>query len=609
MSLNLPHIYLLPTNLKPEELHSLESKVPSLTSDTHEAEVIVGRITRRERALFELRRLKLSTKEKTSAATPKQQEQSNDGTPPTKRRRVSASGAASGSDDDATVKVVKLQWLTDSLEQGVVLPVAEYLLFEGKRQKKPQPQALAVSLASDHPASPSSPVTGRRETELAPSSSEACPSSHPRVSGHQERALVVSSSPRTSRPPPSLVHETTSEHDTPLPPVPDYLHTTYSCQRPTPVDTPNAAFIEQMKKLRTIRVLEGDGIGVRAYSTSIATVAAYPHHVRSSFEILRLPGCGPKIADLFQQWKETGRLREVAEAEADARMSTLKLFYGIWGVGDTTARDFYNKGWRDLDDLVVNAWRTLSRVQQIGVKYYDELQLKIPRSEVERIGNTILSEAHKLDSGYQATIVGSYRRGKAQSGDVDIIISHQDERRTWRLVEKLVAGLEKSKHITHTLTLSTANSERGQVPLPWKGGGGGGAYAGTTADGTSPSGPGFDTLDKALVVWQDPDSSDDAPAPHRRVDIIVSPWKTVGCTVLGWTGGTTFQRDLRRYCKRRGLKFDSSGVRRRSSGAWVDLEKARQDASSVAPDMESAEKRVFHGLGLAWRDPHDRCTG
>lgn len=234
-------------------------------------------------------------------------------------------------------------------------------------------------------------------------------------------------------------------------------------------------------------------------------------------------------------------------------------------------------------------------MQQIGVKYYDELELKIPRDEVKDIGRIILSELRMLDDGYELTIAGGYRRGKARSGDADIVVSHPDERRTFRLVEKLVVLLEEASYITHTLSLGTHNSERGQMPLPWKG---------TAADGSLAGPGGFDTLDKALVIWQDPGRHN---APHRRVDIIVSPWKTVGCALLGWTGATTFQRDLRRYCKERGLKFDSSGVRRRADGAWVDLERASTD--DPAPDMETAEKRVFQRLGLAWREPSERCTG
>ena len=343
---------------------------------------------------------------------------------------------------------------------------------------------------------------------------------------------------------------------------------------------------------------------------------------RSSLEVSRLPGCGSRIAELFQQWKDTGELQEVAEMAADPRLSVMQLFYDIWGVGDTTARDFYSKGkksedhtkifrverrpktsyhlfkslssetgWRDLDDLVEYGWGSLSRVQQIGIKYYDDFLLKIPRPEVRKIGSVVLEHAREIDLDYQMVIVGGYRRGKEESGDVDVVLSHPNEDMTLRLIEKIVMGLEKSEHITHTLSLSTRNSDRGQAPLPWSGEGRGSS--------------GFDTLDKALVVWKDPTKQE---GPHRRVDLIISPWKTVGCALLGWSGGTTFQRDLRRYCKQeKHLKFDSSGVRDRRDGRWVDLEGAF--STEPAPDMEAAERRVFEALGLQWRPPEERCTG
>lgn len=230
-------------------------------------------------------------------------------------------------------------------------------------------------------------------------------------------------------------------------------------------------------------------------------------------------------------------------------------------------------------------------MQQIGVKYYDEFKSKIPRDEAWRISELILHHARTIDPNIQMMVVGGYRRGKKFCGDVDVILSHTDENTTLNLVEKVVMVLEQAHLITHTLSLSTQNSERGQNPLPWK--------------GEDRKGSGFDTLDKALVVWKDPDQED---APHRRVDIIVSPWKTVGCAVLGWSGGTTFQRDLRRYCKKeKGLKFDSSGIRNRSNGMWVDIESS--STNGRAEDMESAERRVFEGLGLPYRQPEERCTG
>lgn len=308
---------------------------------------------------------------------------------------------------------------------------------------------------------------------------------------------------------------------------------------------------------------------------------------------------------LYQEYKDTGHIAAVDDLDTDPKLQVLNLFYEIWGVGATTAREFYNKGWRDLDDIVEYGWSTLSRVQQIGVKFYDEFQIRIPRAEVEAISSVILFYANKLHPGFQMTIVGGYRRGKADSGDVDVILSHPDENATFGFVQDIVAELEKGNWITHTLLLSMANSERGQTPVAWKG------------DDNKKPGTGFDTLDKALLVWQDPHwptrNEDLAKNPkaknpnvHRRVDIIISPWKTVGCAVAGWTSGTTFQRDLRRYVKKeKNLKFDSSGVRSREDGHWVDFE----SVGGKAPDMLTAEKRVFEGLGLEWREPNERCTG
>ncbi|KAL1875282.1 hypothetical protein VTK73DRAFT_10238 [Phialemonium thermophilum] len=641
MPLELPVIFLLPTRLSADELHQLEEQIPSLTYDINEADVVLGKVSQKERALFELRRLQLLTEEVPRSHVPSARTTTHHRT---KRRRLSVcstqrtqdvetsdtgSEAERNVEDDSatqrgggavsceTVKVAKLAWLTDSLKQGVVLPLDKYLVYEGRKIPK-------TPASSPRPArqSPSSTSTTRSKTAeifaraLADAEGGSSQSQRSRygspggssAAGRRHREHFE----HPVKPPPML-KQTTSEHDVDhhLPPIPDYLHTTYSCQRPTMVNPPNEGFIEQLKKIRRTRTLLGDKIGVRAYSSAIATLAAYPHTLSSPREVARLPGCGPKIALLFQEFRDTGQLREVKDAESDPRLSVLSIFYDIWGVAETTAREFYNKGWRDLDDIVEFGWSSLTRVQQIGVKYYDEFQQKIPRWEVEQICCVILEHANRIHPGFQMVIVGGYRRGKQESGDVDVVLSHPDERATLGFAERIVLSLEKARYVTHTLILSTTNSERGQMPVSWKG-------------NQKRAGTGFDTLDKALVVWQDPNWStapgddndlEDAPAkktknpnPHRRVDIIISPWKTAGCAVLGWTSGTTFQRDLRRYCRNeRALKFDSSGVRSRIDGSWVDLESGPN--GQPAPDMLTAEKRVFAGLGLEYRKPEERCTG
>lgn len=167
-------------------------------------------------------------------------------------------------------------------------------------------------------------------------------------------------------------------------------------------------------------------------------------------EIPRLPGCGEKYALLFAEFENTGHLSELQRAATDAKMSAIKTFYNIWGVSALTAEEFYKQGWRDLDDVVEFGWNDsrLSRSQQIGVKYYDEFLQKIPRTEVESIAETVLEHANSLRKGFQMTIVGGYRRGKAMSGDVDLVLSHPDEDATHRFIRRLASSLIDAKFIS-----------------------------------------------------------------------------------------------------------------------------------------------------------------
>ncbi|KAL5444764.1 hypothetical protein PMIN07_003294 [Paraphaeosphaeria minitans] len=532
---------------------------------------------------------------------------------------------------DDVLWVIKVDWLHECLSAGHLVPLGENLVYKCKIKKRP-PTPLDTSYASIK-ANFTAPLKSASQTHLAtrprasphildrakedaPTTTLKRVNNHQRNDGHGSRRFEGKSYASSATKPTfahqtaHLLQQTTSDYegeDSDLPPPPEWIvnGVKYACQRFTPANPPNQDFIEQLKKIRTARTLIDDAIGVRAYSSIIASVAAYPHRLRHPRELARMPGCDEKTAVLFVEWKNTGKIQAVEDYENDEAMKVLRAFYDIWGVGAKTARNFYyNKGWLDLDDIIEYGWNSLDRVQQIGVKYYDEFLSGIPRTEVESIADVVRQHAIRLRGPrISVTIVGGYRRGKPASGDVDMIVSHPDLAATANLVRDLVTSLETDAWITHTLTLSLHNTSRGQTTLPFR-------AAQTSA------GAGFDTLDKALVVWQDPvwpaRAADLAADPrakntnvHRRVDIIVAPWRTVGCAVMGWSGGTTFQRDLRRYAKHeKRWKFDSSGVRSRETGEVVLLE----GEEGVDGTAEEAERRVFEGLGLAWVPPEMRCT-
>ncbi|QQK40188.1 Terminal deoxynucleotidyl transferase, putative [Penicillium digitatum] len=585
-----PPIFILPVHLSLEELDEIEGRLIDhggrLTYDIVEAGLVLGKVGRAKRAALELRTRGVWTEELIPSSASKS---AGDGIgPPPKRRRRNQYDETK----DFPVEIIDLS--TESEGEDRVThrhDPSNHLISEKKGQELQNfVTVLKLEWMNTSIKSGKYHIYARRSKEPPGGSSQ--------------------------RPRPSLYRQTTSEYEeeeTDAHPQPDWVRdqVVFACLRSAPLHSPNEDFISQLVKIRQIRKLTLDEIGVRAYSTSIASLAAYPHPIQRPSEILALPGCNAKIAELFSQFQQHGGCNHtdddgnVATADAletDPALCVLNSFYQIWGVGAKTAREFYQRGWRDLDDIVEHGWSTLSRVQQIGVKFYEEFQQGVPRAESEGIATVIRDHAGRVrpeaggGCGIECVIVGGYRRGKGLSGDVDVVLSHRDDAVTRNLVVDVVASLEAERCITHTLSLHLTSSLREQQTLPFDG------------DDTRK----FDTLDKALVVWQDPHFDPTIPGHdghqggnpniHRRVDIIISPWRTIGCAVLGWSGDLTFQRDLRRYAKKaRSLKFDSSGVRDRSTGRQIDLE---HDGET----WEEREKLVMEGLGVGWRPPEERCS-
>ena len=86
----------------------------------------------------------------------------------------------------------------------------------------------------------------------------------------------------------------------------------------------------------------------------------------------------------------------------------------------------------------------LNHQQQIGLKYYDEFLERMPRTEAEEIGNVVKEAAHCIDPALQCVVCGSFRRGRATCGDVDVLVSHPDGRSHAGLMPLLLAKLKEN---------------------------------------------------------------------------------------------------------------------------------------------------------------------
>ncbi|EMD30953.1 hypothetical protein CERSUDRAFT_163631, partial [Gelatoporia subvermispora B] len=145
----------------------------------------------------------------------------------------------------------------------------------------------------------------------------------------------------------------------------------------------------------------------------------------------------------------TGELRRL-EFEKTEDAETITLFQGIYGVGLNTARKWYNRGCRTLQDLNEGKGGVqLSHVQQIVVKYYADINSRMPRAEAAEI------LALRLDPQLFIAILGSYRRCEPDCGDIDILITRlTDDGKTHRgLLRRLLGELHAQGILTEDLCL------------------------------------------------------------------------------------------------------------------------------------------------------------
>jgi len=265
----------------------------------------------------------------------------------------------------------------------------------------------------------------------------------------------------------------------------------------------------------------------------------------------------------------------------------------ITGIGSTTAKKLYDLGLRTVQDLAVYAdVDDLDDDQLViapsgglshgakrltwpeALKIREDLDTKIPRDEAEEIAERVLRELRSIMPGCDLTICGGYRRGKQESNDIDLIFTHPEGRNQEKLAvdlaTKLTKRLQQAELITLVMHLPSFRNRQGVHPRPM-------------------NRAGWDRLEKVMTVMKFPPKNEMDVRRHRRVDLVYSPRSVYWCAIVGWTGSTQFERDLRLWAKRKMLmKFDSSGITR------------LRDTKSI---FVNSEREVFKVLGLDWIEP------
>jgi DNA polymerase/3'-5' exonuclease PolX len=329
----------------------------------------------------------------------------------------------------------------------------------------------------------------------------------------------------------------------------------------TKEENPNAYVIEQLQEMANYYERTGDRWRTLSFRKGLSTLKRQERKITTKEEALKLPNVGSSIAESIEKIVQTGKLQRLEATKEDPLNDVHQLFMGVYGVGLVQANKWVSAGYRTLDDLREKA--DLSDTQKVGLDHYDDLQQRVPRAEVEAHGNIFRSTLAGIDSAFEVTIGGSYRRGSPTSGDIDLIITKR----------------EASLHQIRTVILEQIVPELFEMGFLK-------AELARTSNDTGSK-------------WHGCSAINDGP--WRRIDFLLVPWDEMGAALIYFTGNDIFNRSIRLLASRKGMRLNQRGLYRD-----VIRGKGRERITAGELLESKSEKKIFEILSVPWRPPEHR---
>ena len=322
-----------------------------------------------------------------------------------------------------------------------------------------------------------------------------------------------------------------------------------------------ATIIAELDVLRRISVTETAGVfKARTYAAAIKTLGALPH-VRSVEDLpptQKGDGLGKEVRAKIAKIIAEGSLD--ISPEVRARADALEIFAGIYGVGPKKAEELLAAGYTTLAELrAATAAGTLkfTKNQLAGLRFYEDINSRIPRIEMDAHAALLMGAKPATLEG---VIVGSYRRGRPDSGDIDMLV------RTARA--DVDAGAALAEYVNALRSLGYIRE--------------------VLAQGDH----------KCLAIAALPNDAVSSVAGNaekpraRRLDLLVTPPAEFPFAVFYFTGCDTFNVRVRAHAQERGYTLNEHALTQVSSGKTVGGIKTERD--------------IFAALKLKWVEPVDR---
>ncbi len=267
-----------------------------------------------------------------------------------------------------------------------------------------------------------------------------------------------------------------------------------------------------------------------------------------------IDGIGKKINEKILKIRQTrtnlSRVDEIIDKK-DREFDMTKV-YGIGHKLRDKIEAKYGKI-KDLQELINlnKIHKFLNKKHMIGLKHFEDIQLRIPRVEMEGHHQFIADLVNHANINVKCEITGSYRRNSPTSGDIDVLVTStgDDYISKYRF---FVDELIMRKYVSDVLAYGD-NKFMGMCILP-----------GCTN--------------------------------HRRIDIIVTKPEQYYFELLYFTGNDDFNKEMRSYALELGFSL--------SQYAFTDVKK-----NVIVDGSFESEHDIFNFLGLRYVDPENRVSG
>jgi len=309
----------------------------------------------------------------------------------------------------------------------------------------------------------------------------------------------------------------------------------------------NETLIDLLETLTTLMKSKGEFFRSKAYSDAADAVRLYDGDITDVTQLKGRQHIGKTIMKKFKEYIDTGTLK-LLERE---RNNPAHLFTKVYGIGPKKAKQLVEKeGITTIDQLRSRSEELLTSAQKAGLRHYDDILKRIPRREIDKYQKKLQNIFKKVaNPNSTLEIVGSYRRGAQNSGDIDIIISDPDDDKT--VFSKFLDELIRSKILIEVLS-------RGKT--------------------------------KSLGI------SKLKGRPARRIDFMYTSPEEFPFAILYFTGSKTFNTIMRARALELGYSMNEHGF------THMKNKKKTTKLNTVFPN----EQAIFQFLGMKYVEPEKR---